>query len=179
MKETLNLLPAEHAEKAARKRGIGFYLVAGCICYGAVLGGLWVRNTMELNQVSAEVSSLSQKKAEFLARIQASSSASAARATPEEEIYHELQAAHPWSEVLRELSLIVPDRVWLASLETRWESNSIGVKGYALSQMDIASFIALIERSDIFEGVEIVSSQKGEKEVFFELKARLTWTEKK
>jgi Tfp pilus assembly protein PilN len=180
MKAMLNLLPVTGAGQAGKKNALPFYsLIAACICF-LVLMALWASTLLKLKNISGEGEALLQRKAELQVRLDAARGSMPDReASPGEKMLSEIQATHPWSSILSELSLIIPEKGRLSAVETRQDNNVISFKGYAVSQLDVATLIASLERSEYFEGIEIISSQKGAKEVFFELKAKLIWSEKK
>ncbi len=176
MKETLNLLPPEITTIKTRRGNPLYYLIYIVSLYIAVIMILWIFNIIESRGIQAEINTLKQKKAEIQARYAVMPKPSSGVAIPiEKEILHELERVPQWSKIISEISLIIPEHIWLSSVEANQDTESIAFKGYAFTQMEIASFIAMIEDSDLFDDVKIVYSQKGEKEVSFELKARLRW----
>ena len=52
----------------------------------------------------------------------------------------------------------------------------MSIKGFSSTQLGVANLISSLEASDFFYEVEIVFSQKGEKDISFELRTRLKWT---
>lgn len=176
MKETLNLLPIEVSAKRVSKRGALFYPILASSVYLVIILSLWLLNITRHSTIQKEIKTLSIQKADLQARAAALSKPVAdTKPSAEKEIFQQINSARKWSRVISEISLIVPEEVWLSSIEARQEHETIGCKGYALNQMAVASFISALENSAIFEDVEIVYSQKGEKEVSFELKAKLKW----
>lgn len=71
-----------------------------------------------------------------------------------------------WSEVLRELSLTIPEDVWLTDLESRDskrpDKKEIRMVGFAKSHLDITKFITLLEGSSYLSDISLVYAQKGE-----------------
>ncbi len=177
MKETLNLLPGEISAIQAPAKGRLYYVIIGIFIYLIVILSLWLLNVREFKNIQTEIQILNQKKSELQARIAAVPKPAADVAVPvEKEILSKLERTPQWSKIISEISLIVPEDLRLSSIEASQENEHIGFKGYALTQMGIASFIASLEKSNLFKNVEIVYSQKGEKEMSFELKAKLKWT---
>jgi Tfp pilus assembly protein PilN len=93
----------------------------------------------------------------------------------------------PWSDVVREVSFIVPDGVWLTHMESL-DAKPVGLLstaagkavrfvGLAHSQADVNRFISSLERSPRYGAVSLVYAQKGAGEgvqgVSFELTAGL------
>ena len=98
-----------------------------------------------------------------------------------------LKTRIPWSDVVREVSFIVPEGVWLTRLESL-DSKSGGLLpsateksvrfiGVAHSQVAVNRFISSLERSPRYGSVSLVYSQKaggeGVQGVSFELTAAL------
>jgi Tfp pilus assembly protein PilN len=101
-----------------------------------------------------------------------------------------------WSDVLREVSFVVPPGVWLTSIETVEPDSSVGggapsgsrptqalggkqVKfiGFAKSDAAMTQFIAALERSEHFTEIALIYSQRGtepnSQQVNFEIAANL------
>ncbi len=93
----------------------------------------------------------------------------------------------PWSDVVREVSFIVPDGVWLTQMESLDSKpdglfpsamgKSVRFNGVAHSQTAVNQFISSLERSPRYGSVSLVYAQKGGGEgvqgVSFELIAAL------
>ncbi|NDF15642.1 hypothetical protein EB061_10020 [bacterium] len=84
-----------------------------------------------------------------------------------------------WSEVFKEMSILVPEDVWLtnfsnlksggktpeaAQAPVAGNPESLVVKGYATSQLAVARFLKILEESAFFTGARMVSAEK-EKEI--------------
>jgi Tfp pilus assembly protein PilN len=71
-----------------------------------------------------------------------------------------------WSEVMRELSLTVPNDVWLTNLESgnskRADRKEVRLVGLARSHPDLTRFITLLEGSNYFSDISLIYAQKGE-----------------
>ncbi|MEK7307218.1 MAG: PilN domain-containing protein [Nitrospirota bacterium] len=71
-----------------------------------------------------------------------------------------------WSEVMRELSLTVPEEVWLTDLESRnskrADRKEVRLVGLAGSHLDLTRFITLLEGSNYFSDISLIYAQKGE-----------------
>lgn len=71
-----------------------------------------------------------------------------------------------WSEILRDLSLTIPEDVWLTDLESRDSRRSdrkeIRMVGFAKSHLDITRFITLLEGSSYLTDISLVYAQRGE-----------------
>lgn len=73
-----------------------------------------------------------------------------------------------WSEIMRELSLGIPEEVWLTDLESRDskrpDRKEIRMVGSAKSHLDITKFITLLEGSSYFSDISLIYIQKGEEQ---------------
>ncbi len=71
-----------------------------------------------------------------------------------------------WSEIMRELSLTVPEEVWLTDLESRnskrADRKEVRLVGLARSHLDLTRFITLLEGSIYFSDISLIYAQKGE-----------------
>jgi|GEM_PF-948579 Tfp pilus assembly protein PilN len=179
MKDTLNLLPAA-AESATKEKNWFIIAISGAILlYLIILTGIRIKTDIEIRKIAGEKESLAASKTGLKARISSAQTAAAsAKPSALSEIAGNLGSSRPWSMLISELSRIVPEQVWLSSIEIKQDPAVLHLKGFSVSQMEIASLISSMERSDLFQGVEIVSSQKGAKEHSFELKAKMTWPDR-
>ncbi len=65
-------------------------------------------------------------------------------------------------EILRELGHITPEKVWLRELILNPQTRKISLKGSASSDTLIARFLAALETSPHFRGVELKETKKNE-----------------
>jgi len=88
-----------------------------------------------------------------------------------------MEKAPRWSQTLSAISVIVPQDVWLSSIESRDEKGvrRMNIKGFSTTQLGVANLISALESSHYFYDVEIVFVQKGAKDISFELKAKMRW----
>jgi type IV pilus assembly protein PilN len=77
-----------------------------------------------------------------------------------EQMLKRLEAARiPWDQVLLELRVVIPRDVWLTSVSAAQDGNLV-FNGLGLSYTSIARFMVNLESSPMFEGTDLVSSQK-------------------
>ncbi|TAL23770.1 MAG: hypothetical protein EPN94_08805 [Nitrospirae bacterium] len=174
MKETLNLLPTEIKAAAPEKKGKFYYLLPGLGAYIGIMLILWIWNLVELRKLDTGISSLNKQKTAMQQGILPPPPAPAAPSL-DREISDAMAKAPKWSSIISEMSVIVPEDVWLSSIESKGEKG-ISLKGFSKTQLGVADFISALEESRHFYDVEIVFAQKGEKEISFELKTKLRWT---
>ncbi len=177
MKDTLNLLPIEQKAGRAEKKDKFFYIFLAFAAYCLVMTVLWLLRVVEIKKFDAEISSLTKQKIELSQKIALPPQIDITAAV-DKNILALIEKNPKWSLMLSDLSLVVPENVWLSSLESKEEKNSshVSIKGFSTTQMGVANLISALEASNHFYDVEIVFAQKGEKDVAFELIARLKWT---
>jgi Tfp pilus assembly protein PilN len=71
-----------------------------------------------------------------------------------------------WSEIFKEMSMLIPDGVWLTNF-TNQTSKGTGktaeqllVRGEAISPMHVVKFLTVLEKSHFFAGARMISSEK-------------------
>jgi len=179
MKETLNLLPVEAKAAAPARRGKLYYLFVGLAVYIVVMAGMWFLNTMNARKLTAEIDKLNKQKIELQQKITSSIPVSAVPPPAvDKEILTAMGRTPKWSQTLSALSVVVPQDVWLSSIESRDEKGGrrLSIKGFSTTHLGVANLISMLESSRNFYDVEIVFVQKGSKDVSFELNAKMRWT---
>lgn len=174
MKETLNLLPAEVKAAAPEKKGKFYYLSLGLAAYSGIMIILWLSNLVEIRKLDAGISSSNKQKTALQQNILPPPPAPAGPSL-DKEISDAMAKAPKWSAIISEMSVIVPEDVWLSSIESKG-GKGVSLKGFSKTQLGVANFISALEGSRHFYDVEIVFAQKGDKEISFELKTKLRWT---
>lgn len=174
-KGTLNLLPPSGKRPRPARRAL-VAAAAALSLYAAFVAGTWLLNGSELKRLNGTIEELLGRRNE-LQKQAAEVRAPAVRKTKgaEAEILGMMRATPSWEAILSELSLVVPEGVWLELIESGGE-RQLRVKGYSKTQSEIAILIESLEGSDLFGGIELVYSRKGDRATAFELRAELTWT---
>ena len=177
MKETLNLLPVEVRIGAPKKRGKFYYLVVGFVIYTVVIISLWFLNIIKTKKFDSEIGKLNKQKIELQQKILPPPPVPAT-VPVDKEILDAMEKAPKWSSIISEMSVVVPADVWLSSIESKEDRGmkQMHIKGFSTTQLGVANLISALEASHYFYGVEIIFSQKGEKDISFELKTRVKWT---
>jgi len=179
MKDTLNLLQIEvkAAEPAVKKSKL-FYLFVSLGIYLVVIMSLWFLNASSARKLTAEIDKLNKQKMELQRQIRPSAPVSAPSPSVDKEILTAMEKAPRWSQILSTISVVVPQDVWLSSIESREEGGGrrMTFKGFSINQIGVANLISALELSRIFYDVEIVFIQKGAKDISFELKTKMRWT---
>jgi len=175
MKETLNLLPLRERARAAR--GPLFYAVMVAGLYLLAISGISFYNLWEARRLQSGTKRLESLRQELLGRISAAVPA-ALPPTAEKEIADAVMQTPPWRLILGELSVIVPEKVWLSLIDVKKTDGAyyMTIKGFSKTQVDAARLVSSLEGSPYFSNLQIVFSQKGEKDAVFEFKVRLKWT---
>lgn len=178
MKETLNLLQVEVKAGAAERKGRFYYLLAGLAVYIVVIMGLWLLNVIDARKLGAEMDKLNKQKVELQQQIKPLPAVTAAPSLlVDKEILIAMERSPKWSQTLSTISVVVPQDVWLSSIESREEKGirHMNIKGFSTTQLGVANLISAFELSHHFYDVEIVFVQKGDKDISFELKAKMRW----
>ncbi|KAF0144027.1 MAG: hypothetical protein FD156_2184 [Nitrospirae bacterium] len=177
MKETLNLLPIEVRAGAPEKKGKFNYLFLGVAGYSLIIIILWLSNLVQIRKINAEIIRLNKERAALQQKILPPVVVPAVPSI-DKDILNAMGKAPKWSAIISDLSIIVPEEVWLSSIESKEEKGlrQMGIKGFSKTQLGVANLISAIESSEYFYDVEIVFAQKGEKEISFELKTKVRWT---
>jgi len=147
------------------------------IMAGWYLWDLWRARILEaqIQQLTLQTQRLQQEMAAYMSDIQ---SMTPLQGTGPPTLDQQLAAVDDllksrvlWSSVLREVSLVVPEGVYLTRLETteakspgplsNKEGKGIRFVGFAPSHTPITSFMAAMERSAYFTDVALIYTQKG------------------
>ena len=176
MKEILNLLPLE-AGAAGPGKGIVYYLLMAVPVYAALMTFLLASKVMETRKIDIEIKKLGMQKTDLSTKLKPQVPVALSPAI-DKEISSAVEKTPRWSRIVSELSLIIHEEIWLSSIESKEEKGvkKMSIKGFSSTQLGVANLISSLEASDFFYEVEIVFSQKGEKDISFELRTRLKWT---
>lgn len=176
MKETLNLLPVEVKAGDPAKKGKFYYFFLALALYSAAAISLWAINIVNIRKVDAEISSLNKQREELQLKFPRQSGLPVV-ASSIREIADVIERSPRWSSIISDISVVVPEEVWFSSIESRDDKNIkyINIKGLSTTQFGVAKLISALEKSRYFYDVEIIFSQKGEKDISFELKTKLKW----
>lgn len=134
--------------------------------------GMWAGNLIELKRLEIRLNELNQNKALLMTGIRPLPAQEVT--TSAGEISGMLKNTPPFDLILAELSLIVPDEVWLSLIDIK--RSDMSIKGFSKTQVAVAQLISRLEESMYFSDVEIVFSQKAQENVTFELRTRIRWT---
>ncbi|OGP64448.1 MAG: hypothetical protein A3K22_04260 [Deltaproteobacteria bacterium RBG_16_42_7] len=167
-------MKAGDAEKKVRF----YYLLAGLSVYIVVIMGLWLLNVINAKKLGAEMDKLNKQKVELHQQIKPLPADTVAPSLlVDKEILITMEKAPRWSLILSAISVVVPQDVWLSSIESRDEKGAkyMSIKGFSTTQLGVANLISALELSHYFYDVQIVFVQKGDKDISFELKAKMQW----
>jgi len=156
----INLLPRERVRAPApaplRVGAVAVVLLLAAAVVATL--ALNARNTAvreEIAAINAEITELEPKVArvEELKRL-------IEIAERKEQMLKRLEAARiPWDQVLLELRVVIPRDVWLTSVSAAQDGNLV-FNGFGLSYTDVARFMVNLESSQMFEGTDLVTSQR-------------------
>lgn len=161
-----------------------FYLFSGLAVCIFVIAGLWLFNIIETKRFDAEMSKLNKQKIELQQKIMPPPLMPAAISVGEE-ILDAMEKSPKWTSAISEILAVVPEDVRLSSIESSEIRSGekedkgikqVDIKGFSTTELGIADLVSALKASHFFYDVEMVSSQKGEKDIAFELKTRLKKT---
>lgn len=178
MKETLNLLPTGIEAAAPKQRGKYFYLFWGLAGYSILMMVLWIFKNSEIKRLDSEINRLTKHKTELQQKVQPPLPPVPNAVPIDKDIVRAMEKTPKWSLIVSDISVIVPENVWLSSVESRDDKGikQVNIKGFSTTQFGVANLISALEGLRYLYDIEIVFAQKGEKDISFELKTKLRWT---
>lgn len=173
--EWINLLP-EEIERARRKAQLKPILVGFLLFYVTILGSSYLYHRSQIGKALVQLKGLKKEKDTLIAKnVSYKEVIDRINLTKqrEGEIKKRLDVIGSllgeriyWSGILKGITHLVPEGLWLTSLSTHELSKGTGkgikFTGMALSNLEIAQFIFAMENSPIFGKVSLVYSQKKE-----------------
>ena len=175
MKETLNLLPT--AQAPVKKIGGIIILSILLLAYLTGIFGIWGYNKIRIKRLNKDIAAESAQKNSIEARLNVPMPTATEAMGELRDIYNVYKTAPEWDIIMAELSSVVPDEVWLSSIDSKRADGyyAFGVKGFSRSYEGISSFISRLEASNHFYDVDMLYSVKGGKDISFELKTKIRW----
>jgi Tfp pilus assembly protein PilN len=180
MKRHLNFIPKDM--KAAWEVRHELVPLALFIAFVFYAGAGPIRLSVLSQMSEKEIAQLEATSVELDEKVKAMNEQSKAVAQTSENlsaIQQVLARKNYWSEVFKEMSILVPEDVWLtnfsnlksggktaaaAQAPVSGSPESLVVKGYATSQLAVGRFLKTLEESAFFTGARMVSTEK-EKDV--------------
>lgn len=173
MKATLNLLPVEEKARGPERKFNIYYLLLGVPVYIVVILSLWLLNVQKIKKINVEINNIQRQRTELQKQIKPAAATTVATSF-NKEILNAVERAPRWSLLISNMSVIVPEEVWLSSIASTG-SDKMSIKGFSTTQLGVANFISALEASRYFHDVEIVFVQKGANDISFELKTGVRW----
>lgn len=156
----INLLPREKAQRRPIAPRLLLVAVGAALLVVVTAATLWLnaRNAAikaEVERVNVQIEELRPK----VARVQELRKAIES-ARQKAELLKSLEASRvPWDVILEELRAVLPKDVWLVQVQAN-DNGSLTFSGYGMSYTAVARFMVSLEGSDLFEGVDMVVSQR-------------------
>jgi Tfp pilus assembly protein PilN len=192
-REHINLLAADLAGVASAPLGRRLLPWAPAVplvlLLAAYLQNAWTVHAVgkQMQEVTVKRDALQQELATLTGEVQATEQGAADRTAANqkrlEALKNVLQGRIAWSGVLREVSLLVPDGLYLTTLESVEDSDAVFAPnqkrvrfgGFAPTHAVVTRFIAVLEASEHFTDVSLIYAEKGEAadRITFEVAARL------
>jgi Tfp pilus assembly protein PilN len=163
VKNYINLLPQEEKQPSSFTNWVFLLSVLFTLLWLGLFGQqAWRQRELQgrLSTLSAQKQALQQQTVAMRKEL---AIASPSGMTPEKAavIQDILQERVLWSEVFKQLSLIVPKGLWFDYLEGNAGGKAeIKIKGGAFSYLSIAEFMLSMEKSDYFEHPQLSFAQK-------------------
>jgi Tfp pilus assembly protein PilN len=168
----VNLLPPEIVE-AGRLRSVQLSMGAAVVAALVVVGGLWV--------VANQQAQSEQEKLDAAAVRQATVSKQVTSLAPVAAVYNQVDQRRQlletalggdvqWSQYLTDLSLTIPDNVWLTSMTVSPQTATAGTGGTAGTADQIANISfagTALQHDDVALWLESLAKQKGYTSAYF------------
>jgi Tfp pilus assembly protein PilN len=175
--QRIDLLPPEARVKASRERGL-LYAILILVVVVVALGLVYMQQNsavsskqQEVDQITAEAQA-TQQKADSLAPYAQIQATRTAMSTTARGIY---EAGVPWSTILQEISLVIPENVRLTSLNcavpaamvpgavaaagaTTVASTDVTFTGTTYTHRDVAEFMTRLGLIPQLSNIQLVSS---------------------
>jgi Tfp pilus assembly protein PilN len=156
----INLLPRERVQRRPIAPRILLVLVGAVLLVVVTGATLWLnaRNAVvraEVARVNKQIDALRPR----VARVEALRKA-IEEARRKADLLKNLEASRvPWAVILEELRTVLPKDVWLVQMQAN-DDGSLTFSGFGMSYTAVARFMVSLEDSALFEGVDMVVSQK-------------------
>jgi Tfp pilus assembly protein PilN len=178
----VNLIPPEErrGDRAPSRTGAIPYLIVGLLAFAVAAVALLALTNKQISDRKAEKTALEAEEAQARATADALApyaefaDASAARVATVDSL---AQSRFDWERVLKELSLVLPDDVWLTSLNGAVSSAvtaegksalaegldvpTLSITGCATGHDAVAAFVGTLEDIDGVTRVGVTSSERG------------------
>jgi Tfp pilus assembly protein PilN len=165
----VNLLPPEIVE-AGRLRSVQLSMGAAVVAALVVVGGLWV--------VANQQAQSEQEKLDAAAVRQATVSKQVTSLAPVAAVYNQVDQRRQlletalggdvqWSQYLTDLSLTIPDNVWLTSMTVSPQAATAGTGGTADQIANISFAGTALQHDDVALWLESLAKQKGYTSAYF------------
>ena len=185
MKEHINLFQPDVLEDRGPGGGPqGRWRLVLFLALVFLLIGLYAQDTRKRTALAKEVAAMLRQRDQLrqqLASLTTSSTSEKGVVDPAFESI--LKERVLWSHVLREVSLVAPEGVWMTRLETD-PTQGVRFEGFAMSYQKVTELISVLEGSRVFQDVLLDFSRENqnEKRIEFSVHSHLrsgAWVEGK
>ncbi|HLG22763.1 MAG TPA: PilN domain-containing protein [Candidatus Manganitrophaceae bacterium] len=176
MKEHINLLQLDVLEGKGRSDGKlqGALLPLALLLLAFLGGAFYALDGKERTALKREVSTILQQRDQLRQQIASFAAAPfSGGKVKEDPALSVLKKKRVWSEALEEISLTVPEGVWMTQFEAGADEG-VRFEGFAVSHQKITALISALERSSVFQDVLLDFSRQNpsERRVEFSIHAR-------
>jgi Tfp pilus assembly protein PilN len=168
----VNLLPPEIAE-ASRLRTVQLSMGAAVVAAFVVVGGLWVVADLQAQSEQEKLDTAQANQATVSKQVNALAPVAAVYAEVDQRrqlLETALGGDVEWSQYLTDLSLTIPDNVWLTSMTVAPQTTATGTSGTAGETAQIASVTfsgTAMQHDDVALWLESLAKQEGYRSAYF------------
>lgn len=167
MKEHINLFQPDILEgKPAGGPPRGRWLAIFFLALLLTLVGFYAQGVRERGALAKEVEAMIRQRDQLhrqLAALASDSFSMNKNVIADSGLQSILKERIPWSRVLREVSLVAPDGVWMTQFETD-PTQGVRFEGFAMSYQKVTDLISALESSKIFQDVLLDFSRQNQSE---------------
>jgi Tfp pilus assembly protein PilN len=168
----VNLLPPEIVE-ASRLRSVQLGMGAAVVAAFVVVGGLWVVADLQAQSEQEKLDAATASQTTVSRQVNALAPVQAVYAQVDQRrqlLQTALSGDVEWSQYLTDLSLTVPDNVWLTSMSVAPQTAATGTSGTAANPDQIATITfsgTAMQHDDVAVWLESLAKQKGYTSAYF------------
>lgn len=175
MIEQINLIPEDikQLKSVKKKRSL---IIIFLIFYVIGLGTIYFHENGKINDTLYKIDEVEKKRAEVMSqnikykevieRVTLLQKREADIKKRLDVIGSILDTKMPWSEILKDITHVIPDGIWFTSLSTydltKGAGKGMKFIGTAISTSNIAEFIFVMENYHFFKNISLTYSQKKE-----------------
>lgn len=157
----INLLPVRAAQRKEKLRTQVVVLVLSLLLAGAACGSLYLNKQWAIDDINAEIKDLQAQNNALKKKLGEVANYEKRKKDLQQklDVLADLKTAKSGPvHLLDDLSLALPDKVWLTSFEER--GGGVKLSGYGDTEKTVANFMNRLERSGYYSNVELSVTQQ-------------------